>query len=109
MGYYSVYYIPYITTVYIIYLLHYYSVYYIHYIPPQVLETCVKNCGHRFHALVAVQDFIEGVLVRAILPKYNPPSVLTDRVLSLIQVGVFTLLVPLRFVCFFVCFLKGCF
>ncbi|KAG7277262.1 hypothetical protein CRUP_036931, partial [Coryphaenoides rupestris] len=50
-----------------------------------VLETCVKNCGHRFHALVAVQDFIEGVLVRAILPKYNPPSVLTDRVLSIIQ------------------------
>ena len=30
----------------------------------QVLETCVKNCGHRFHVLVASQDFVEGVLVR---------------------------------------------
>ncbi|KAM9818412.1 target of Myb1 membrane trafficking protein isoform 3-T3 [Syngnathus typhle] len=50
-----------------------------------VLETCVKNCGHRFHVFVASQEFVEGVLVRAILPKYNPPSVLHDRVLSLIQ------------------------
>uniref|UniRef100_A0A3P9JQC9 Target of myb1 membrane trafficking protein n=1 Tax=Oryzias latipes TaxID=8090 RepID=A0A3P9JQC9_ORYLA len=50
-----------------------------------VLETCVKNCGHRFHALVATQDFVEGVLVRSILPKYNPPTILHDRVLSLIQ------------------------
>ncbi|KAL6110552.1 tom1 [Pungitius sinensis] len=50
-----------------------------------VLEACVKNCGHRFHVLVASQEFIEGVLVRAILPKYNPPTALHDRVLSLIQ------------------------
>ncbi|XP_022071304.1 target of Myb protein 1-like isoform X2 [Acanthochromis polyacanthus] len=50
-----------------------------------VLETCVKNCGHRFQVLVASQEFVEGVLVRAILPKYNPPTVLHDRVLSLIQ------------------------
>ncbi|XP_077380872.1 target of Myb1 membrane trafficking protein [Festucalex cinctus] len=50
-----------------------------------VLETCVKNCGHRFHVLVASQEFVEGVLVRAILPKYNPPTALHDRVLSLIQ------------------------
>ncbi|XP_061582289.1 target of Myb1 membrane trafficking protein-like isoform X2 [Cololabis saira] len=50
-----------------------------------VLEACVKNCGHRFHVLVATQDFVEGVLVRSILPKYNPPTVLHDRVLSLIQ------------------------
>ncbi|XP_059902609.1 target of Myb1 membrane trafficking protein-like [Gadus macrocephalus] len=50
-----------------------------------VLEACVKNCGRRFHALIAAQDFIEGVLVRAILPKHNPPTALTDRVLSLIQ------------------------
>ncbi|XP_077427962.1 target of Myb1 membrane trafficking protein isoform X1 [Vanacampus margaritifer] len=50
-----------------------------------VLETCVKNCGHRFHVFVASQEFIEGVLVRAILPKYNPPTALHDRVLSLIQ------------------------
>ncbi|XP_035516623.1 target of Myb protein 1-like [Morone saxatilis] len=51
-----------------------------------VLEACVKNCGHRFHVLVASQEFIEGVLVRSILPKYNPPTALHDRVLSLIQV-----------------------
>ncbi|PWA16830.1 hypothetical protein CCH79_00012792 [Gambusia affinis] len=51
----------------------------------QVLETCVKNCGHRFHVLVASQEFVEGVLVRSILPKYNPPTALHDRVLSLIQ------------------------
>lgn len=53
---------------------------------PQVLETCVKNCGHRFHVLVASQEFIEGVLVQAILPKNNPPTALHERVLSLIQV-----------------------
>lgn len=50
-----------------------------------VLEACVKNCGHRFHVLVASQEFVEGVLVRSILPKYNPPTALQDRVLSLIQ------------------------
>ncbi|XP_038163237.1 target of Myb protein 1-like isoform X2 [Cyprinodon tularosa] len=50
-----------------------------------VLETCVKNCGHRFHVLVASQEFVEGVLVRIILPKFNPPTVLHDLVLSLIQ------------------------
>ncbi|KAK2815699.1 hypothetical protein Q5P01_026166 [Channa striata] len=50
-----------------------------------VLETCVKNCGHRFHVLVASQEFVEGVLVRCILPKYNAPTILQDRILSLIQ------------------------
>uniref|UniRef100_F7AF79 Target of myb1 membrane trafficking protein n=1 Tax=Ornithorhynchus anatinus TaxID=9258 RepID=F7AF79_ORNAN len=50
-----------------------------------VLETCVKNCGHRFHVLVASQDFVEGVLVRTILPKNNPPAVVHDKVLNLIQ------------------------
>eukprot|EP00062_Callorhinchus_milii_P023819 gi/632983066/ref/XP_007908464.1/ PREDICTED: TOM1-like protein 2 isoform X2 [Callorhinchus milii] len=50
-----------------------------------VLETCVKNCGHRFHVLVASRDFVEGVLVKTILPKNNPPNVVQDKVLSLIQ------------------------
>uniref|UniRef100_A0A670ITV3 Target of myb1 membrane trafficking protein n=1 Tax=Podarcis muralis TaxID=64176 RepID=A0A670ITV3_PODMU len=50
-----------------------------------VLETCVKNCGHRFHTLVASQDFVEGVLVRTILPKNNPPAIVHDKVLTLIQ------------------------
>lgn len=54
----------------------------------QVLETCVKNCGHRFHVLVASQDFVEGVLVRTILPKNNPPTIVHDKVLNLIQVSV---------------------
>ncbi|XP_007231387.3 target of Myb protein 1-like isoform X1 [Astyanax mexicanus] len=50
-----------------------------------VLETCVKNCGHRFHIYVCSREFVEGVLVRTILPKNNPPMILHDRVLSLIQ------------------------
>ncbi|KAG9264488.1 target of Myb protein 1-like isoform X1 [Astyanax mexicanus] len=50
-----------------------------------VLEACVKNCGHRFHVLVSARDFVEGVLVRTILPKNDPPLVLHDRVLNIIQ------------------------
>uniref|UniRef100_A0A671SUB2 Target of myb1 like 2 membrane trafficking protein n=1 Tax=Sinocyclocheilus anshuiensis TaxID=1608454 RepID=A0A671SUB2_9TELE len=50
-----------------------------------VLETCVKNCGHRFHIHVANRDFIEGVLVKIITPKSNPPAIVQDKVLSLTQ------------------------
>ncbi|XP_062820653.1 TOM1-like protein 2 isoform X2 [Anolis carolinensis] len=50
-----------------------------------VLETCVKNCGHRFHVLVASRDFIDGVLVKIISPKNNPPTIVQDKVLALIQ------------------------
>ncbi|XP_035383949.1 target of Myb protein 1 isoform X2 [Electrophorus electricus] len=50
-----------------------------------VLEACVKNCGHRFHVLVSSREFVEGVLVRTILPKNDPPLVLHDRVLTIIQ------------------------
>nr|XP_046270923.1 TOM1-like protein 2 isoform X2 [Scatophagus argus] len=50
-----------------------------------VLETCVKNCGHRFHVQVANRDFIDGVLVKIISPKSNPPTIVQDKVLSLIQ------------------------
>ncbi|KAM8930674.1 target of Myb1 membrane trafficking protein [Pelodytes ibericus] len=49
------------------------------------LETCVKNCGHRFHVLVASHEFVEGVLVKTILPKNNPPTIVHDKVLNLIQ------------------------
>lgn len=52
----------------------------------QVLETCVKNCGYRFHALVTTRDFIDGVLVKIISPKNNPPAIVQDKVLALIQV-----------------------
>uniref|UniRef100_A0A1A8I6Y2 Target of myb1 (Chicken) n=1 Tax=Nothobranchius kuhntae TaxID=321403 RepID=A0A1A8I6Y2_NOTKU len=51
----------------------------------QVLEFCVKNCGYRFHILVTTRDFVEGVLVRAIIPRNNPPQVVHDRVLRVIQ------------------------
>ncbi|XP_038550262.1 target of Myb protein 1 isoform X6 [Micropterus salmoides] len=50
-----------------------------------VLETCVKNCGYRFHIMVTTRDFVEGVLVRSIIPRNNPPLVLHDRVLSIVQ------------------------
>ncbi|XP_026887815.2 TOM1-like protein 2 isoform X2 [Electrophorus electricus] len=50
-----------------------------------VLETCVKNCGYRFHALVTNRDFIDGVLVKVISPKNNPPAIVQDKVLALIQ------------------------
>ncbi|XP_049602194.1 TOM1-like protein 2 isoform X1 [Syngnathus scovelli] len=50
-----------------------------------VVETCVKNCGHRFHLQVASRDFIDGVLVKIISPKANPPTIVQDKVLSLIQ------------------------
>lgn len=46
----------------------------------------MKNCGYRFHIMVATRDFVEGVLVRAIIPRNNPPLVVHDRVLSIIQV-----------------------
>nr|KAF6459479.1 target of myb1 like 2 membrane trafficking protein [Rousettus aegyptiacus] len=50
-----------------------------------VLETCVKNCGHRFHILVANRDFIDSVLVKIISPKNSPPTIVQDKVLALIQ------------------------
>ncbi|KAK2829525.1 hypothetical protein Q7C36_017515 [Tachysurus vachellii] len=50
-----------------------------------VLETCVKNCGHRFHVFVASRDFIDGILVKIISPKNNPPTIVQDKVLALIQ------------------------
>ncbi|XP_037649216.1 target of Myb protein 1 isoform X4 [Sebastes umbrosus] len=50
-----------------------------------VLETCVKNCGYKFHILVTTRDFVEGVLVRTIIPRNNPPLVLHDRVLTIVQ------------------------
>lgn len=54
----------------------------------QVLEACVKNCGHKFHIYVSTRDFVESVLVQTILPKNNAPVFLQDRVLSMIQVQI---------------------
>ncbi|XP_059472522.1 TOM1-like protein 2 isoform X2 [Neocloeon triangulifer] len=49
-----------------------------------VLETCVKNCGKRFHVLACSKDFVSE-LVKLIGPKNDPPTVVQEKVLSLIQ------------------------
>lgn len=49
-----------------------------------VLETCVKNCGKRFHLLVTQKDFVQD-LVKLIGPKNDPPTAVQEKVLSLIQ------------------------
>lgn len=50
-----------------------------------VLETCVKNCGKAFHVLVAQKEFIQE-LVKLIGPKNDPPAIVQEKVLSLIQI-----------------------
>lgn len=50
-----------------------------------VLETCVKNCGKAFHVLVATKEFVQE-LVKLIGPKNDPPPIVQEKVLSLIQV-----------------------
>ncbi|KAI9586821.1 hypothetical protein GQX74_002668 [Glossina fuscipes] len=50
-----------------------------------VLETCVKNCGKAFHVLVAHKDFIQE-LIKLIGPKNDPPVIVQEKVLSLIQI-----------------------
>ncbi|KAK9310254.1 hypothetical protein QLX08_000283 [Tetragonisca angustula] len=49
-----------------------------------VLETCVKNCGKRFHALACSREFVQE-LVKLIGPKNEPPAAVQEKVLSLIQ------------------------
>ncbi|XP_050545283.1 TOM1-like protein 2 [Daktulosphaira vitifoliae] len=49
-----------------------------------VLETCVKNCGKRFHVLVCSKEFTQE-LIKLIGPKNDPPSIVQEKVLSLIQ------------------------
>lgn len=49
-----------------------------------VLDTCVSNCSHRFHALVMTKDFIQD-LVKLIGPKNNPPIDLQESVLRSIE------------------------
>ncbi|CAH1997413.1 unnamed protein product [Acanthoscelides obtectus] len=49
-----------------------------------ILETCVKNCGKRFHVLVCNKDFVQE-LVKLIGPKNDPPTAVQEKVLSLIQ------------------------
>ncbi|XP_060535712.1 TOM1-like protein 2 isoform X2 [Cylas formicarius] len=49
-----------------------------------ILETCVKNCGKRFHALACGKDFVQE-LVKLLSPKNDPPTAVQEKVLSLIQ------------------------
>ncbi|KAJ9580125.1 hypothetical protein L9F63_004198 [Diploptera punctata] len=49
-----------------------------------VLETCVKNCGKRFHILACNKEFVQE-LVKLIGPKNDPPTAVQEKVLSLIQ------------------------
>lgn len=50
-----------------------------------VLETCVKNCGSRFHILITSKEFCNDVLVKLIQGKNVAPLVLQNKVLGLIQ------------------------
>lgn len=45
----------------------------------------MKNCGKRFHLQVASKDFLNE-LVKVIGPKNDPPQIVQEKVLSLIQV-----------------------
>ncbi|XP_011499874.1 PREDICTED: TOM1-like protein 2 [Ceratosolen solmsi marchali] len=49
-----------------------------------VLETCVKNCGKRFHVLACSKEFALE-LVKLIGPKNDPPTIVQEKVLNLIQ------------------------
>jgi len=48
-----------------------------------VLETCVKNCGRRFHIQIAQKDFMQE-LVKIVTNRTNP-VIVTDKVLSVMQ------------------------
>uniref|UniRef100_T1J1S5 VHS domain-containing protein n=1 Tax=Strigamia maritima TaxID=126957 RepID=T1J1S5_STRMM len=49
-----------------------------------VLETCVKNCGKKFHSYATSKEFVQE-LVKLIGPKNDPPTAVQEKVLSLIQ------------------------
>ncbi|GFR71715.1 TOM1-like protein 2 [Elysia marginata] len=48
------------------------------------MESCVKNCGRRFHIQVANKDFLHD-LIKIIGPKNDPPQVVQEKILSMIQ------------------------
>ena len=50
------------------------------------METCVKNCGKRFHIQIANKDFLND-LVKIISPKNEPTVGVQEKILSLIQVN----------------------
>jgi len=50
-----------------------------------LLESCVKNCGVRFHVLVTSREFIHDTLLKLIQPKNNPSIILQQRVFGMIK------------------------
>lgn len=56
----------------------------------QVLETCVKNCGRRFHMLVTNKDFVQE-MVKLIGPKNDPPPEVQEKVIFLTTLTYFQL------------------
>merc|ERR1712154_170156 len=48
------------------------------------IESCVKNCGRRFHLQVVNKDFLHD-LIKIIGPKNDPPQIVQEKVLSMIQ------------------------
>lgn len=57
-----------------------------------VLETCVKNCGKRFHILVTNKDFVQD-LVKLIGPKNDPPAEIQEKVIFPNNVDKFKLII----------------
>lgn len=49
-----------------------------------MLETAVKNCGKRFHIQIANKEFLHD-LIKIIGPKNDPPQIVQEKILSLIQ------------------------
>ena len=47
----------------------------------------MKNCGKRFHVQIAQKDFLQE-LIKIIGPKNDPPTVVQEKILSLIQVSI---------------------
>jgi hypothetical protein len=49
-----------------------------------VLETCVKNCGKRFHVRVAEKEFV-AELGKLASPRTSVPTIVQHKVLGLLQ------------------------
>lgn len=49
-----------------------------------VLETCVKNCGRRFHVIICTKDFTQE-LVKVISPKNETSIEVQEKILTLLQ------------------------
>ena len=52
-----------------------------------MLETCVKNCGHRFHVLLAKKEFLDE-MVKILSPKVGIHSNGSLHSFSLLTISV---------------------